>query len=365
MAMMASTAGRGMATQPVDVFSQAESLGLEELHLFCDPRSGARAAIAIHSTRLGPALGGCRFLAYPSTEAAIQDAMCLARAMSYKAAMAGLSYGGGKAVMIRAQHLSDRRAYLEAFASFVQRLGGRYITAEDSGTHVSDMDTIARITPYVVGTSKDTGDPAPSTAFSVRRGIEAAVKFWLRREGLEGVRVAIQGTGNVGCYLAGALADLGANLIVTDLSKTVVERVAQRFNAEIVNPDAIWDVDCDVLAPCALGGVIDFHTARRIKARIVAGSANNQLSEPDVAKILQERGILYAPDFVINAGGLIQLAVKNADERRDKLLGIYDTLMAIFRHTGSDNQTPVAIAERMAETILYAHSEGKHSVVAV
>jgi len=354
-----------MATQPVDFFSQAESLGLEELHLFCDPRTGARAAIAIHSTRLGPALGGCRFLAYPSTEAAIQDAMCLARAMSYKAAIAGLSHGGGKAVMIRPQHLPDRRAYLEAFASFVQRLGGRYVTAQDSGTHVSDMDTIAGITPYVVGTSKDTGDPAPSTALGVRRGIEAAVKFWLRREGLKGVRVAIQGAGNVGCYLAREMVDLGANLILTDLNKAVVERIAQRFNAEIVAPDAIWDVDCEVLAPCALGGVIDSHTARRIKARIVAGSANNQLSEPDVAKILQERGILYAPDFVINAGGLIQLAVTNADERRDKLLGIYDTLMAIFQHPASDHQTPVAIAERMAETILYAHSEGKRSAVAV
>ncbi|MGH8657452.1 MAG: Glu/Leu/Phe/Val dehydrogenase dimerization domain-containing protein [Gammaproteobacteria bacterium] len=354
-----------MATQPVDFFSQAESLGLEELHLFCDPGTGARAAIAIHSTRLGPALGGCRFLAYPSAEAAIRDAMYLARAMSYKSAIAGLSHGGGKAVMMRPQHLPDRRAYLEAFASFVQRLGGRYITAEDSGTHVSDMDTIARITPYVVGTSKDTGDPAPSTALGVRRGIEAAVTFWLRREGLDGVRVAIQGAGNVGYHLARELADLGARLIVTDLNKAVVERVAQRFNAEIVDPDAIWDVGCDVFAPCALGGVIDFHTARLIKARIVAGSANNPLSEPGVARVLQERGILYAPDFVINAGGLIQLAVKNTDERRDKLLGTYDMLMAVFERAGSDNQTPVAIAERMAETMLYGDSEGKHSVVAV
>ncbi len=354
-----------MATQPMDFFSQAESLGVEELHLFCDPRTGARAAIAIHNTRLGPALGGCRFLAYPSTEAAIQDAMCLARAMSYKAAIAGLNHGGGKAVLMRPQHVPDRRKYLEAFASFVQRLGGRYITAEDSGTHVSDMDTIAGITPYVVGTSKDSGDPAPSTALGVRRGIEAAVKFWLRREGLKGVRVALQGAGNVGCHLVRELSDRGANVIVTDLKKAVVEHVAQRFKAEIVDPDAIWDVDCDVLAPCALGGVIDSHTARRIRARIVGGSANNQLSEPDVAKILQERGILYAPDFVINAGGLIQLAVKNADERRDRLLRIYDTLMAIFQQAGSAHQTPVAIAERMVETILYAHSEGKHSAIAV
>lgn len=365
MAIRASTAPRSVATQTVDFFSHAESLGLEELHLFHDPRTGARAAIAIHSTRLGPALGGCRFLTYPSTEAAIRDAMCLARAMSYKAAIAGLRHGGGKGVLMRPEHLPDRRAYVEAFASFVQRLGGRYITAEDSGTHVSDMDTVAAITPHVVGTSKDAGDPAPSTALGVRRGIEAAVKFWLRREGLQGVRVAIQGAGNVGSHLARELADLGANVILTDLSKTVLERVAQRVSAEIVDPDSIWDVDCDVLAPCALGGVIDARTARRIKACIVAGSANNQLSEPDVATILQEREILYAPDFVINAGGLIQLVVTNADERRDKLLGIYDTLMAIFQDAESDHQTPVAMAERMAENILYPHSESEYSAVAV
>lgn len=351
--MRTATAPLAMATASADLFSQAQHLGLEELHLFFDPRTRTRAVIAIHSTRLGPALGGCRFLPYPSTDAAVTDAMRLARAMSYKAAVARLNHGGGKAVLLRPERLTHRRVHIEAFASFVQRLGGRYITAEDSGTDVFDMDTIARYIPYVVGTSKAGGDPAPHTAFGVCKGIQAAVKFWLGRDDLEGVRVAIQGAGNVGYKLARELAELGAILIVADTNGAAAERVAHAFGGRIVAPDLIWEVPCDVFAPCALGGVLDSQTARRIKARIIAGAANNQLRDPGVSELLQEREILYAPDFVINAGGLIHLALRDENERHDKLLGIYDTLMAIFRRARRTGQTPVRIAERMAEAVVY------------
>jgi leucine dehydrogenase len=337
-----------------DLFCEAESLGVREFHIGSDPPSQLRAIIAIHSTQLGPALGGCRCLFYPSFSAAAVEAMRLARAMSYKAAITGVPYGGGKAVLLRPKQILNREAYFEAFGRFVEALGGRYITAEDSGTSQADMDIVAGVTRHVRGTSADFGDPAPYTALGVRRGIEAAVKFLDGRSDLEGLRVAVQGVGHVGYHLCRELSALGVRLTVADLNEAVLRRCAEEFHAAIISPDRIYEAECDVFAPCALGGVLNQDTVKRLQARVVAGSANNQLADLRTSEILHYRGILYVPDYVINAGGLIQLAITDPEIRAAKLLGIYDRLLEIFERARATYQTPRAVADQMAETVLYA-----------
>jgi leucine dehydrogenase len=247
-----------------------------------------RAIVAIHSTKLGPALGGCRFIEYPNTNAAIIDALRLARGMSYKAAISDLAFGGGKAVIIKPKGAFDRTALFKAFGRFVEELGGRYITAKDSGTTLEDMDIIATITNYVSSTSEMV-DPSPFTAHGVRRGIEAAVKFQLGKDSLDGLRVAIQGVGYVGHYLAAELHALGAKLIVADTDTAAVTRCVNEFGAQAVGVDDIYAVDCDVFAPCALGAIINDVTIPRIKASIIAGAANNQLDENRHGKILKQK----------------------------------------------------------------------------
>ncbi|ABA57925.1 Glu/Leu/Phe/Val dehydrogenase [Nitrosococcus oceani ATCC 19707] len=344
-----------------DFFQQAATLGFGDVHFRLDSTTRLQAVVAIHNTRLGPAFGGCRCIPYATTKTATEDAMRLARGMSYKNALAGLPYGGGKAVLIRPPLMNDRVAYFEVFGEFVESLGGRYITAVDSGTSVADMDCVARRTLHVLCTSRQrggSGDPSPYTALGVRLGIQAAVAHRLKRSDVEGIHVAIQGAGHVGYHLAKELHKLGAQLSICDVNEKAAQRCADEFNAYIVPPAAIYDLPCQVFAPCALGGIIHDKTLPRLQASIIAGSANNQLLESRHGKILQERGILYAPDYVINAGGAIHAVTEEESELKAKINNIYSTLIEIFQRADSSRQTTNEIADRMAEEILY----GSHSI---
>jgi leucine dehydrogenase len=343
-----------------DLFQEAEALGFGDLHLRTHRPTQLRALIAVHSTRSGPAFGGCRCVPYVSTAAALQDAMRLARGMSYKNALARLPYGGGKAVLMQPPKIKDREAYFEAFGRFVNDLGGRYVTAVDSGTSVADMDIIARQTPHVLCTSSHrggSGDPSPYTALGVRLGIQAAVTYKLKRSELEGIRVAIQGVGHVGYHLAKELHALGAHLSVCDLNAKAVQRCAEEFNAQIVPPEKIYALPGHVFAPCALGGILNDHTLPRLQVPIIAGAANNQLLAPQHGQALQAQGILYAPDYVINAGGAIHAAIEDETELKAKIEAIYGTLMEIFHRSEHNHQATSEIADGMAEKILYAGGE--------
>jgi leucine dehydrogenase len=338
-----------------DLFVTAESMQFGDLHLKVDSETGLRAIIAIHNTNLGPALGGCRCVAYESTEAAIYDAMRLAQGMSYKAAISGIDHGGGKSVLIKPQHIADREAYFESFGKFVDTLGGRYITAVDSGTSVSDMDIIARRTKHVVSTSSEAGgrgDPSPYTALGVLRGIQAGVKFTMNKDNLDGVHVAIQGAGNVGYSLAKQLSALGARLTICDSKMASAEECANEFGGDAVEKERIFDVDCDVFAPCARGGVLTTEVVDRLKAQIIAGAANNQLATPAVSELIQQRGIVYAPDYVINAGGLIQVSLDDDKLVMEKVNGIYDALLNIFAQSHEHDQPSSIVADRIAREII-------------
>lgn len=339
------------------MFGRLERERLEDLHLRRDPATGLQAIIAIHNTRLGPALGGCRFIEYISDDAAITDAIRLARGMSYKAALANVPQGGGKAVIIRPPFIRDRGALYRAFGRFVNELGGRYITAVDSGTTLADMDEVAGVTPYVSGTSRDGHDPSPITALGVFSGLRAAVRHQLGTGSLEGLRVAIQGVGNVGESLARQLHEAGARLVVSDPDPVRTRRCEDTYGAEVMPPDAIYDAACDVFAPCGLGGVLNDKTIPRLQCRIVAGAANNQLADDEQGLALHRAGILYAPDYVINAGGLIQVSLgynrtPNSEVRhRTRALG--DTLTELFERSRRENRPPEQIANQRAEEILY------------
>lgn len=340
------------ASSDTDPFSLAASLGFGDVHFKIDEATGLHAIIAIHNTRLGPALGGCRFTSYPSTNDALVDALKLARAMSYKAAMAGLPLGGGKAVIIRPDYFKNRKALFESYGRFVDELGGRFISSVDSGTGVGDMDAAARHTKFVRSTSAD-GDPSPWTAMGVRRGIEAAVKHKLKRDHLDGIHVTIQGAGHVGYALAKELHALGARLTMCDTDTIATERCADEFGAVIVKPKRIYQTKADVFAPCALGGVINDETVRTLEVKIVAGASNNPLASIEHAMVLHQRGILYAPDYVINAGGLMQVWLRQGDELQHKVNNIYDSLLRTFAYAEKTGRSPAEVVDQMAEKILY------------
>ncbi len=339
------------------MFDKIERARLNGLHFKYDEATQLRAIIAIHNTRSGPALGGCRFIQYANDDAAITDAIKLARGMSYKAALAKVPQGGGKAVILEPAVSYDRTALYRAFGHFVHELGGRYITAVDSGTQLSDMDVVAQVTPYVSGTSTDGLDPSPMTATGVYAGILAAVKFKLKHKSLTGLRVAIQGVGNVGYALASLLHKAGAQLIVSDVNPGRVQRCIDEFGAEAVATDAIFDAECDVFAPCGLGGVINPQTIPRLRCRIIAGSANNQLSDDQQGEELHRLGILYAPDYVINAGGLITVSLGFLKVAESTIWlrtqGLGETLTTLFERSAVDGRPPEEIANQMAEEILY------------
>jgi leucine dehydrogenase len=338
------------------VFDLMGQHGFGEVHLARDQASGLEAIIAIHDTRLGPALGGCRFIHYASEEDALIDALRLARGMTYKAALAGLDHGGGKSVIIRPNRRFDRTALFRAFGRFIDGMRGHYITAEDSGTSIEDMEVIRGVTKHVTGADPangGSGDPSPYTALGVRRGIEACVQFAMGRASLEGIHVAVQGVGHVGYHLCRELHAQGAKLTVADIDPLKAERAQREFGAAIAPLDAIFAVECDVFAPCALGSALNPETVPRLRSRIVAGAANNQLADVTMGAALMQRGILYAPDYAINAGGLVNVAQEvvgyDAERSRLRTLKIYDTIHEIAERARKAMWPTDIIANKMVE----------------
>lgn len=338
------------------IFDLLEQHDYGEIHLKRDAASGLEAIVAIHDTRLGPALGGCRFIHYDTHESAIIDALRLARGMTYKAAITGIPHGGGKSVIIRPSGQFDRSAVFRAFGKLIDDLGGHYITAEDSGTGIEDMEIVRGVTKHVTGVKPEhggSGDPSPFTALGVRRGIEACVKKVMGKDDLDGVSVAVQGVGHVGYHLCAQLHELGAKLTVADVDPLKSERAQRELGAEIVALDAIFETECDVFAPCALGSALNDDTIPRLKCKIVAGAANNQLAEQRHGDDLMQRGILYAPDYAINAGGLINVAQEyagyDADVSRERTMKIYDTILEIAERAEAAQAPTYRIADTMVE----------------
>lgn len=337
------------------MFELMETNGLERLHFASDPDTGLRAIIAIHSTVRGAAIGGCRFIRYENDTDAIIDAARLARGMSYKAALAGLPHGGAKAVIIQPEQPFDRTALMRAFGRFIEDIGGHYITAMDSGTLTSDMDAISQATRWVTCTS-ESGDPSPFTALGVFEGIKAAVLHRSGKHTLSGQHVALQGLGHVGYAVARLLYDAGAHLTVTDIDPAKVLKAVNEFGAHAVSADRIYSVSCDVFCPCGLGAVINDHTVGQLNCGIVAGSANNQLARESHGEMLHKRGILYAPDYLINAGGLIFVALQYAGQStaaiREKVRTIAPALGQLFQQAQQENRPTHLIANERAEAII-------------
>jgi len=326
--------------------------GTEQLVLCEDRGVPLRAVIAIDDTTLGPSLGGVRWKAYPSDATAVMECRRLARAMTLKHAAAGLPYGGGKAVVLEDGEVRDRDEVMRAFGRFVARLGGAYIPGVDMGTTVSDLKVIGEVAPDV---ACDDEDPSPWTALGVYAGIRAATEA-VEGRSLHGVRVAVQGVGAVGAALARLLAGDGARLLVSDVDEARAVAVADEVGGEVVTLDEIVEADVDVLAPCAVARVIDRSTVGRLRCRIVAGAANDVLAEPERAADLQQAGVSYVPDFLINAGGVIHIhglrAGWSEDRLRDEVLGIGDRVHAVLRDAGERATTPLAAAEALADAVL-------------
>ncbi|GAA2928641.1 Glu/Leu/Phe/Val dehydrogenase dimerization domain-containing protein [Streptomyces thioluteus] len=332
--------------------------GHEQVVLCQDRETGLKAVIAIHSTALGPALGGTRFHQYASDEEAVLDALNLSRGMSYKNALAGLDHGGGKAVIIGDPESIKTEQLLLAYGRFLASLGGRYVTACDVGTYVRDMDVVARECRWTTGRSPENGgagDSSVLTAFGVFQGMRAAAKTQWGEPTLRGRRVGVAGVGKVGHYLVEHLVEDGAEVVVTDVRADAVERITARHPrvTAVADTAALVRTPLDVYAPCALGGALDDATVAALTATVVCGAANNQLAHPGVEKDLADRGVLYAPDYVVNAGGVIQVADElrgfDFDRAKAKATGIYDTTLAIFERAKADGIPPAAAADRLAE----------------
>jgi leucine dehydrogenase len=336
------------------LFDTMATMGHEQLVICNDVSAGYRGIIAVHSTTLGPALGGTRFWQYASDEEAIVDALRLARGMTYKNAVAGLNLGGGKSVIIGNNKTADREMIFRAHGRFVESLGGRYITAEDVGTSTADMDFVHMETKNVSGLAGRSGDPSPVTAHGVFRAIQASAKERWGSDDLSTKTVSVQGAGHVGYYLAKELHEAGAKLIVTDIDAERVKSVVTEFGARAVSTEDIYGVQADIFAPCALGAIINDKTIPQLKCEIVAGAANNVLLDAEKHGVaLEEKGILYAPDYVANAGGVINVyselagwssarAFRKADE-------IYDTILKVFAIAKKDNVATYVAADRLAE----------------
>ena len=345
---------------PMPVLTHPEFDNHELVAYHHDPKTGLRAIIAVHSTVLGKGLGGCRMWPYASEDEALTDVLRLSRGMTYKAALAGLPQGGGKSVILGDPRRDKTPEMMRAMGRFVDTLGGRYVVAEDSGTSVPDIKLMAEHTRHVGGLTDAsaqaagrTGDPSPATASGVFVGIKAAVRWRLRHEDLRGLRVTIQGLGNVGSRLARHLHEAGAKLWVTDIHAPAVERCVKEFGATAVAMDEIFAVPADVFVPCALGAIINDRTLPQLKAPIIAGAANNQLAESRHGRALMERGILYAPDYVINAGGIIDIYYEGPGYREDTVRGhlekIGGTLTTVFRRAQEEKRPTGEVADRMAE----------------
>ncbi|MBS4029509.1 MAG: Glu/Leu/Phe/Val dehydrogenase [Ignavibacteriales bacterium] len=346
----------------MDIFDKIQDKDHEEVVFCSDKTSHLKAIIAIHNTTLGPSLGGARMWMYSSTHDALEDALRLSRGMTYKAAVAGLNLGGGKAVIIGNPNMNKTEALFRSFGRYVNGLGGRYITAEDVGTSVADMEYVRMETNYVTGIDRalgGSGDPSPVTAYGVYVGIKACLNELTGKDSLEGKKIAVQGAGSVASYLIGHLAKDGAKVYVTDIFKEKVKPLVEKYHAEFIEPEAIYDVDADVFSPCALGAILNDNTIPRLKTKIVAGGANNQLADEKVhGASLLERGILYAPDYVINAGGLINVANELEGYHRERALKqaerIYDTMKKIFSIAKEKNILPHQASSHLAEERLRA-----------
>ena len=344
----------------MNVFEHPEFDRHEQVVFGYDEASGLRAIIALHNTVLGPGLGGCRVYPYDNDEQALTDVLRLSRGMTYKAALAGMDQGGGKSVVIADSRSEKTPEMMQAMGALVESLGGRYLVAEDSGTNDADMREMAKHTAHVAGGAapinpEDPGDrdTSAATALGVFVGIQAAAQFKLGRSDLEGLRVAIQGVGKVGQVLAGHLHEAGAALYVSDAWAPAVEYCAERFGAVAVPPDEVIGLDVDVFSPCALGAVFDDASIPNLKAGIVAGAANNQLAEPRHGRALYHRGVLYAPDYAINAGGIINLYYTGPTRRwakvEEHVRRIGATLTEIFERSAGEQRTTESIADAMAE----------------
>jgi len=342
-------------------FEMMEKYGHEQVVFCSNKESGLRAIIAIHNTTLGPSIGGARMWSYANSEAALKDALRLSRGMTYKAAVAGLNLGGGKAVIIGDSNTEKNELLFRTFGKFVDGLGGRYITAEDVGTDVKDMEYVRMETKYVTGISKalgGSGDPAPVTAYGVYVGMKACAFEKWGNDSLRGRKIAVQGAGHVAGFLCEHLYSEGAEIFISDILDEKVKRILETIKATVVKREEIYDLDVDIFSPNALGAVIDDSTIPKLKCEIIAGCANNQLEDEDKhGKMLMEKGILYAPDYVINAGGLINVANELEGYRQDRAMkqaeGIYDVVKRVIQISKNQNiPTHVAsnkiVEERLA-----------------
>jgi leucine dehydrogenase len=342
----------------MDPFKSMAEFSHEQLVLCHEPSCGYFGIIAIHNTTLGPALGGTRFWNYESTDAAITDALRLARGMSYKSAVAGLNLGGGKSVIVGDHKRPDREALFRAHGRFIESLKGRYITAEDVGTSPADMEYVRMETRHVAGLHGLSGDPSPVTAYGVYVGMKASAKVRWGSDSLAGKRVLVQGCGNVARALCDALYKEGAKLTVTDIDAEKVKRVVAGTGAAVVAPEAIYDVPADIYSPNALGATINDDTLKRLKVEIIAGGANNQLAEERHGVELEKRGLLYAPDYVINGGGVINVFGEvmgwDMDRAKRKAAQIYDTLLSIFAMAKAQGIPTYLAADHVAEARIRA-----------
>ena len=333
----------------------------EGIHFITNDECGLRAIIAVHSTHLGPAAGGCRFWHYAKDEEALVDALRLSRGMSYKNAMAGLPLGGGKSVMLANEERTKTPDQLHAFGKAVEELGGRYITAEDVGISVSDMIEISRTTKYVAGLPNSPGDvggdPGPHTSLGVFLGIKAAVKWALGKDSLKGLHIALQGAGSVATGVALHACAEGARLSIADVDEAKAKKLAERTGGTLVSADEIVTLEADVLSPCALGAVLNHETIPTLNVPVVAGGANNQLATPEDGPRLHQRGILYAPDYVINAGGIINVCTEylgdgDATLVRRRIEGIPMRLEQIWREGSETGRDPATVADAMAQRLI-------------
>lgn len=334
-------------------FDYMSKYGYEQLVYFYDKETGLKGITCIHDTTLGPALGGTRLWNYATEEDAVTDVLRLARGMSYKNAAAGLNLGGGKTVLIGDASKVKSEAYWRAFGRYVQSLNGRYITAEDVNTNVDDMDYVMMETDYVTGLRKTSGDPSPFTAYGVYCGMKATCKEKFGTDSLKGLKIAVQGVGHVGYYLVKHLFEEGAEIIICDIKQANIDNVTKDFKVTVVAPEEIYGVECDVYAPCALGATVNDDTIPQFKCKVIAGAANNVLKEERHANILEEKGILYAPDYVINAGGVINVYQEilgyDRDEALNKTQKIYDRLLEVYKIAKEEGITTAKAADRMAE----------------
>ena len=338
----------------MEIFDRMSRHEHEQIVLWSEPKLGYKGIVAIHDTTLGPSLGGTRFWNYATDDEAIVDALRLSRGMTYKAAITGLNLGGGKSVIIGNNRTHDREMIFRAHGRAVESLKGRYITAEDVGTSVEDMEFVKMETDHVVGLLGRSGDPSPVTAFGVYRGIKACAKERYGDDDLSGKHIAVQGLGHVGHYLCRYLTEDGARLTVTDIRSDRVEAVTSELGSEKVAPEEIYAVDADIFAPCALGAVVNDDTLNVMSFEIIAGAANNQLAQARHGEELHQKNILYAPDYVINAGGLVnvygELQGWDSERSKRKAGDIYNTLLRIFKLSGDENVPTSEAADRVAES---------------